>query len=314
MNREDIIDAVNSALDNQPLAPSRPLKRLPVGDPAEAATAALKTGGRITVHSPYDALDALDMAHGYVMLRAAKGFRGVSETYANALAHKVSRQGLSALKADELSYSTQSGYGDEWVPDLWSAELWQQARLENVVLPLFRQIEMPSNPYELPIEGADPTVYFVPETSDEAHLTIGGSGNPIPDSKIASDKVSLAAKKLALRVGFSAELAEDSIVPVLSMYREQAMRALTNAIDSVLLNGDTTGTATGNINSDDGTPPSGSTYLAFDGLRHLPLVTTTANAVDASGAPSLALLRQARFTMAHKYSVNPNNLAWLVYH
>ena len=306
--REEIAAAVNAAI-NQHDAPARavPQKRLPVGDPAEAA----KALPRITVASPYDSLSALDMAHGYVILRAAKGFRGVSEQYANALAHKVSRAGLSALKADELSYSTQSGYGDEWVPDLWSAELWRQARLENIVLPLFRAIEMPSNPYELPIEGADPTVYYVPETSDESDLTLG-SGNPIPDSKIGSGRVTLAAKKLALRVGFSAELAEDSIVPVLSMYREQAMRALAAAIDSVILNGDTETGATGNINSDDAAPPANATYLAFDGLRKLPLVSNTANAVSAGGDPTLALLRQARFTMAHKYSVNPANLAWLV--
>ncbi len=307
MNRETIIEAVRAALEQTGSAPAHPVRRLPVGDPSQAAPPA----PQVAVGSPYDALSALDMAHGYVMLRAAKGFRGVSERFANALAHKVSRAGLSAIKADELSHTAQTGYGDEWVPDLWSAELWRQARLENVILPLFRAVEMPGNPYELPIEGADPTVYYVSETADEADLTLG-SGNPIPDSKIGSGKVTLAAKKLALRVGFSAELAEDSIVPVLSMYREQAMRALANAIDSVILNGDTETGATGNINSDDAAPPANATYLAFDGLRKLPLVTTTANAVDAGGAPTLALLRQARFAMAHRYSVNPASLAWIV--
>ncbi len=316
MNREDILQAVNTAvegavqaaLDQQAETPGAPVKRLPVGDPAEA----VKAAPHIRVGSPFDHLSALDLAHGYVILRAAKSFRGVSQGYANALAHKVRREGLLAVKTgDELSYSTQTGYGDEWVPELWSAELWRQARQENVVLPLLRAVEMPSNPYEMPIEGADPTVYYVGETSDEAHLSLG-SGNPIPDSKVGSGKVTLAAKKLALRVGFSAELAEDSIVPVLSMYREQAMHALTAAIDSVILNGDTTNTATGNINSDDADPADNAVFLAFDGLRHLPLVTTTANAVDASGDPSLTLLRQARFTMAHKYSINPNSLAWLV--
>ncbi len=311
MNREDIIEAVNAALESYQ-SPAQlataPLKRLPTGDPAEA----IRANPHIAVGSPYDSLSALDLAHGYVILRAAKGFRGVSQSFANALAYKVRREGLLAVKTgDELSYSTQTGYGDEWVPDLWSAELWRQARQENVILPLFRAVEMPSNPYEMPVEGADPTVYYVAETTDEAHLTLG-SGNPIPDSKIGSGRVTLTAKKLALRVGFSAELAEDSIVPVLSMYREQAMRALTAAIDSAILNGDTTNEATGNINSDDADPPDNAVYLAFDGLRHLPLVDTTANAVDANGAPSLALLRQARFTMAHKYSINPNNLAWVV--
>ncbi|MBZ0300809.1 MAG: phage major capsid protein, partial [Anaerolineae bacterium] len=288
--------------DDETITLPEPRKRLPVG----SAEDALK---RITVSSPYDTMGAMDLLHGYMLLRSTKHFRGVSEPFANALAHKVRTEGLSAVKSDELSYSTQAGFGDEWVPDLWSAQIWQKARLENTVLPLFQAVEMPSNPFELPIEGADPTVYFVPETMDEDQLT-SGAGNAIPDSKIGSSKVQLAAKKLALRVGFSAELVEDAVIPVLNIYREQAVRAITDSIDYVLLNGDTA--SSGNINKDGGTPDATDRYMAFNGLRKLPLVTTTANAVDAAGAPTLALLRQARFTMAARYAARPSDLAWIV--
>ncbi|NWF69046.1 MAG: phage major capsid protein [Chloroflexi bacterium] len=285
-------------------------KRLPLASEREAAPyVAAKT---LSVSSPYDKLDALDLLHGYVLLRAAKNFHGVSEQYANALAWKVQKAGLSAIKANELSTSTQAGFGDEWVPDLWSAEIWRKARLENVILPLFRGVEMPSNPFELPIEGTDPAVYFVPETADEAQLTLGGSGNPIPDSKIASGKVQLNAKKLALRVGFSAELVEDAIIPVLNIYREQAMAAIAGAMDYVLLNGDTVGTATGNINSDHTTPGATERYMAFDGLRKLPLVTKSANSVSAAAAPDLTKLRTTRFKLPARYSARPSDLAWIV--
>jgi hypothetical protein len=97
---------------------------------------------RIVVGSEFDNVNALDMLHGYMMLRAAKGFQGVSERYANALSQKVGKAGLSAIKSDELSYSTQTGFGDEWVPDLWSAQIWQKARQDNVILPLFPALEM----------------------------------------------------------------------------------------------------------------------------------------------------------------------------
>jgi HK97 family phage major capsid protein len=282
-----------------------PRKRLPIADGQDAFK------GYLEVASPFDTLDVMDMLHGYVLLRAGKSFQGVSERYANALARKIHRAGLSAIKADELSYSTQSGYGDEWVPDLWSAQIWKKARQDNVILPLFRAIEMASNPFELPIEGTDPSVYFVPETSAESHLSLG-SGNPIPDSKIGSGKVQLSAKKLALRVGFSAELVEDAVIPVLNIYREQAMRAIADSIDYVLLNGDTESGATGNINSDDAAPNATDRFMAFDGLRKLPLVTTTANAVEMAGAPTLAKLREARFTMAAKYAARPGDLAWIM--
>jgi HK97 family phage major capsid protein len=154
-------------------------------------------------------------------------------------------------------------------------------------------------------------VYFVPETSDETQLSLG-SGNPIPDSKIGSGKVQLSAKKLALRVGFSAELVEDAITPVLNIYREQAMQAIADSIDYVLLNGDVESGATGNINSDAAAPNATDRFMAFDGLRKLGLVTNTDNAVSMAGTPTLAKLRQTRFTMASRYAARPGDLAWIV--
>jgi hypothetical protein len=122
----------------------QPIKQLPVSQE--------DANPRMVVSSEFDNVDALDMLHGYMLLRASKGFQGVSERYANALSQKIGKTGLLPIKADELSYSTQTGFGDEWVPDLWSAQIWQKARQENTVLPLFRSIEMASNPFELPIE------------------------------------------------------------------------------------------------------------------------------------------------------------------
>jgi HK97 family phage major capsid protein len=155
-------------------------------------------------------------------------------------------------------------------------------------------------------------VYYVPETQDEDDLTLAGSGNPIPDSQVGSGKVTLTAKKLALRVGFSAELAEDAAIPLIALYREQALRVMADAIDSVLLNGDTETGATGSINSDDDTPSSTAKYLAFDGLRKLGLVTNTANKSDANGTPTVALLRTARFLMDSRYSLRPKDCAYVM--
>ena len=263
------------------------------------------------VSSPYDELSALDLLHGYVLLSAGRQFRGVSERYANALAQKVVGLGMTARKADELSHTTQTSFGDEWVPDLWSAQVWQQARQSNVILPLFRAIEMPSNPFHLPVEGADPTVYYVPETTAESQLSLDASAPALPESKIGTKKLTLSASKLALRVGFSAELVEDSIVPVLQMFREQALRAIADSIDYTLLNGDMAG-AGSNINQPGGAAAANARYRAFDGLRKLPLVTQTAHRVNANGAPTLALLRQARFSLPIRYSARPSDLVWIV--
>lgn len=286
-----------------------PVKRLPIYDPAEADQPP-GSGARISVGSPYDSLEAMDLLHGYMLLRGAKNWRGASERYANALAHKVSRAGLSAMKADELSHSTQTGFGDEWVPTVWSGQIWQTAREQNVVLPLFRAIEMPSNPFELPTAGVDPTVHYVPETTDEAQLTLGAT-NPIPDSRMGSGAVTLTASKLALRVGFSAELVEDAILPVLALYREQAVRAIAQSIDHLLLNGDTA-TTTDNVNAHETALGATDRRLAFDGLRKLVLVTASGQSVALSGDLDLAALRGARFLLPTARSTRPNDLAWIV--
>lgn len=294
---------VNDTPETQDI-PAR--KRLPIANPDDALNR-----GVISVSSPYDPLTAADMLHGYVLLRSVKGFQGVSERYANALAVKIQRERLTAVKADELAHTAQQGYGDEWAADLWSNQLWQQARADNVVLPLFRTIDMPSAVYDVPIQGSDPTVYYVAETQHESQLTYG-TGGAIPSSKAGTRKVQLEARKLALRMGFAAELAEDSVVPLVALYREQAARAIADSIDHALLNGDTVTTANTNINLIDGTPSGNERYLAFDGLRKLPLVTSTALKVSMGAAPTLAKLRETRFKLGARYAARPSDLAWIV--
>lgn len=280
---------------------------------------------RVLVGSKFDDLSVADMAFGVTIMQQSGAKPGTapvvpSEQYARAFASKLESEGITvvdreghAMKSDELSHSTQASYGDEWVPTLWESEVWRKARQDNVILPLFRTIEMPSNPFELPIEGTDPTVYYVPETTDESQLTIAGSGAAMPDSKVGSGKVTLSAKKLAVRIGFSSELVEDSLIPIIPMFREQAVRTMADSVDYMLLNGDTTDAGTGNINSDDADPANTSRFLAFDGLRHLPLVTTTAQAVDASGgSPTVSLLRSVRAAMPGRYGLRAGDLTWIV--
>jgi hypothetical protein len=140
---------------------------------------------------------------------------------------------------------------------------------------------------------------------------LSGTGSVIPDSKIGSGKVQLAAKKLALRVGFGAELVEDAILPVLNLYREQAVRAIADSIDYVLLNGDIEEGAAANINTPNA-PAGNERFLAFDGLRKLPLVTNAGNTVAMGADPTLAKLRETRFKMLARYAARPDDLAWLV--
>jgi hypothetical protein len=107
-----------------------------------------------------------------------------------------------AVKANELTYSTQANSGDEWVPTLMNAQLWRTIRLEAAVLNLFTQFDMPSQPYDYPIESTDPVFYMVGETTNEAQLIL--TGGPFTDSKLGTGKVTFSAGKLgAINMGSS---------------------------------------------------------------------------------------------------------------
>jgi HK97 family phage major capsid protein len=217
-----------------------------------------------------------------------------------------------AVKDNELDNTTVAAAAGNWVPTLWTSDMWPRVRVENNVAKSLRTIEMPSNTYEVPVENTDPTVNKVPETTNRTQLALDNTSNTNPSSLLGADKTTLVAAKLGLRVGFSAEEEEDSIIPFIPQLREQSMKAMMNAVDSVILNGDTTTTASTNINDSAGTPAATDKFLVFNGARKLGLVTNTAVSVNAGGAsPTLQMFRLARFKMQsllNVYSLYPANL------
>lgn len=222
---------------------------------------------------------------------------------------------LLAIKDNELNNTQVAADGADWVPELWSSDLWERMRVENEIAAQFQVVDMPSPTYDLPIESTDPTVYYVPETTNEAQLNLGDSdANPTPDSKIGTAKVQLVAKKLSVRGGFSSEVVEDSIIQFIPQVRNQQMRAMQDAIDHVLANGDDV-TGTGNINlkgANTSTVPK-VRWLAFDGIRKLALVDGTGLTVDMGGAaPTLQKIREARFKLLAAYALRPSDLVMFV--
>ncbi len=219
---------------------------------------------------------------------------------------------IKGIKADELNYSTQASFGDEFVPDLWRSQLWDTPRLDNPVFRELLTIEMPSDPYNLPIEGGDPTIFAVAETTDENQLNTSDSNAAIPDTKVGTNNTTLASGKLAARIQISAELVEDSIIPVAQHWRFKAVRAMEDARDFVLLSADAT-TGSSNINNDGSS--IGSTNKALygggDGILHLPLVGDTTLKVSAGGAsPTLANIREARTKLNTEILADFGNLVY----
>ena len=201
--------------------------------------------------------------------------------------------------ASKALVSTTSGSGDEFVPTNFSAQVVDKVRLELKVAALHDRIPMTSNPYTVPLEGADATAVLANEASVEA--TEAGR---ITTSTPGTSNVTFTAQKLAVRTVFSEEISEDSIINILDYVRKKIAVALANGIENATINGDTTAT-----HQDADVTSSTDVRKAWKGYRKL---TNASAKFDAGGdALDAADLRGARKAMG-RYGVNPKDLAWVV--
>jgi len=163
--------------------------------------------------------------------------------------------------------STTAAAGDELVPTLENASLWLDVNLNTTILPLFRQVPMPSNPYDWPVQFGDTNWYPVTENVQVTTTTP------------STGKVSLTAYGLKTGIPFSDELDEDSIVALVPELRATLVRNAAQVIDDVILNADTT--LANSINADGATISAATAgkaqwTLGFNGLIRYALVTNTA--------------------------------------
>lgn len=306
----EINDAVQAALKTQAreFAKSR---RLPSGDAGQP-----QNGNGQAPHAmqfadtrKYDNLALEDQAFLCGVLDAArrdgKSSHGISETALKALAIKIAedkstfgdeaRRDLkaagippedvtNAAKANELDYSTQAGFGDEWVGVEYSRRLWAAIRAGTFVADRIPSVEVPqgSESIVIPLEGADPTWYKVAQTTATNATTLRPDAT-VPTSKLATVKDTLNVAKMGARVIYSAELEEDSLIPWASQLRAQLETSGSENLEATIIDGDTDASATTNINDIGATPGATELFLLFDGFRKLALVTTTANSRSASG-------------------------------
>jgi len=315
----EVADAVTTALKAQAkeFAKSR---RLPTGDGGQPQNGGITPGSppAQTYYSDtakYDGLDVEDMAFMCGVLdqarRQQKSEFGVSQSALKALAIKIceykgdteeeikrgneARRDLKAAnldpadvlhstKANELDYSTQSGFGDEWVGVEYSRRLWPRIRVGSEIVARIPSVEVPggSESMVIPLEAADPTWFKIAQTTATNATTLRPDAT-VPTSKLATDQKSLTVAKMGARVIYSQELEEDSLIPWASQLRQQLETSGAENLEATVIDGDTAAGATTNINDIGGTPAATDLFLLFNGFRKSPLITTTANSRSASG-------------------------------
>lgn len=193
--------------------------------------------------------------------------------------------------------TAESGYGQQLIGAQYVAELWRGAEAASRVFGLFRSFEMDAPTAYLPVQATLPVVKYVGES------TVANAAS-YASTKTGSNRVQVDAKKLLLLQVWSYEMDEDSLIPFLPFLRDEATRSWAHHMDSLILNGDTTDAATGNINLDDANPDNDSYYLAFDAIRHAGLVDNTANSKNVAGAMTLGEFRTQKGRMldsVHKH-------------
>jgi hypothetical protein len=217
-----------------------------------------------------------------------------------------SRDGFQAAKTDRrmkarferalraLDVDT-AGEGADWVPTGIGASMHEKVRAAGKVAPLFARIDLPTNPWKWPIEGADAVAYRVPEPLVDAATKVAAS---TPGSGAAS----FDAEIFGGRTLFSRSIEADSALAILPFARNKLVRAFVDAEEKAIIDGDTDGA---HQDSDVGASTTDA-RTAWDGLRKRGLANTGSDAANA--AVTLALLRAARKLML-KWGLNPADLA-----
>ena len=240
----------------------------------------------------YQGMDALDLACVRSVLAAQQREPGDADSRA-----------LEAWQANLKAAmdSATAGRGDELVPTAEAATLWADVNLDTHVAALFPRVDMPTNPFQIPLQLGNVSWYP------------GAENTATTDTALSTARQTLTAYELVAEVPWSLTLDEDAVIAMAGEVRSTLVRNAVEVIDDVLLNADTT---TGNnINADTATIAAsdagkGHWLVGFDGLLHLPLVDNAAQGNDHGDAPNADMYNEARGLLG-KYGVRPSELAYI---
>ncbi len=214
----------------------------------------------------------------------------------------LARAGRDAISLDEVvkALDTQEvGGGSEFVFTGMSTTLINQVRQDLIVSSLFKHINMPTNPYKVPVELGPATAYLVPEnTADTGQSSIIAS-------QMGSANITFNAKSIGAMTRISKELTQDTIIPIVPLIQENLLRGLGNGLEDALVNGDASVT---HQDTDTAGASASAVAKAWPGLRKLALANNYK--VDLSTF-DITGLRNMRKAMG-KFGINPRNLILIV--
>lgn len=207
-----------------------------------------------------------------------------------ALRAKALRQAV--VYAGKAITAGGAGSGAELVNTDLSTDLLARLYLESLLSTelMGNEIDMPSNPFQLPMTTTRPAFY------------VGSEGGTPTNSDPGTSAPTLDAKKLIGQSSYSYEADEDSIIAILPMLQQQLGSAAADALEGALINGDTTGT------HQDSDIAAVSLHYAklFKGFRKYAIAGSLATSL-ASGGISTTNIGALKKAMG-KYGIRPRDV------
>jgi len=256
------------------------------------------------------------------MMRAQKNTAEIREYEENGGA-----RGLKCYKRFQyLAQSFMKAAGDlvdtatevvNWIPTQYSANLFEQIKIGLPVVGLFQEVSMAAATMVLPLDMNDNEAVIVSEVTDNSNADPYADALFVNPGAIASNKITLTAKKLRSRYWLSQEADEDAIVATLSILNRKHTRNFGEAIEDAIINGQPTNIDTGGTHFGKANPLAAAGTDArdlWDGIRRFTAQYTgsPASKIDNSNAKATVVgLRGMRAAMG-EYGVNPATVAYLM--
>lgn len=190
-----------------------------------------------------------------------------------------------------------TGEGEEWVPTALSSSYIEEFELNREVAQQFRQISMPTNPYELPVQ--------TDVTQARIQVESCSTGDNLASQNFGTSKIVFDAVKLVEHMCMPEELNEDSAPAILALARGELTEAQGRAYENAILNGDDSGS-----HMDSDVTAAEDARKSWKGLRKLAL-DNSATTDFGSAAITKTGLREMRTNM-DKFGVNVRDLVWIV--
>lgn len=192
--------------------------------------------------------------------------------------------------------TTGTGTGAEWVPRDLSSEIFRRLYLESQIaqMMLAREIEMPTDPFDIPILTSRPKFYRNNVQNREARASTPGSG-----------KNTLTTQKCMALVQYSYEVSEDAIIAVLPLLQRLLGEAAAESLESMIINGDSAST---HMDADITDPDD--VNKAWDGWRKLALASAALKIDMSTGGIARANLLSMKRALG-KWGRRPGDLIWV---